>query len=825
MLGNAQRLRFAWGLALVGLWLAAPMSVRAEAGPADHRDRKLRVGADEDYPPYEFVDEAGRATGFDVELFRAVAQTMELDYELVTGPWSDIRRRLETGELDMVVGMHHSEEREALVDFSMPYALVHYAIFVRKGTGADILAIEDLSGRAIIVQTGAIVHDMALAAQWTDHLITVDTPGEALRLLASGEHDCALLFKFQGQYMANRLGLHNLTTVGPELRPHDYCFAVREGATDLLARLNEGLSVVKATGRYEALYEEWFGLVEPAGVPLSVVMRWALWFLVPLVLALALWALWTRSLRRQVGQRTNELQSELNIRRLAEEALAGEREQLAVTLRSIGDGVITTDTGGRIQLLNPVAEALTGWGQEEAQGRSLNRVLHILDEKTREPRTGAIRRVVEHGTPPLAGRAELLIDRDGNERVIAASMATIQDHSGGIRGVVIVLRDITDLRKMEAELLRSEKLESLGVLAGGIAHDFNNILATLTGHLSLALSTSGPCEEQREYLEQAQRAARRARGLTQQLLTFARGGAPVKTMASLAEVIRDSAVFARSGSSVRCQVDVEDALWPAEVDLGQISQVMGNLILNAVQAMPEGGTVQIAAHNETLDEPHPAGLPKGDYVRVSVRDEGGGIPDADLPRIFEPFYTTKVDGTGLGLATAYSIITRHGGWLGVDSVAGVGTTFEIYLPARPSGTVQAAPADAPAPPTEGRVLVMDDDEEIRAVAEAMLRHLGFEVSTACDGQEALALYTASLRDGQPFDVVIMDLTVPGGMGGRETMERLRKLDPEVCALVSSGYSNDPIMVDAERYGFAGVVAKPYDLQDLSRALGGVGRRG
>jgi nitrogen-specific signal transduction histidine kinase/ActR/RegA family two-component response regulator len=383
------------------------------------------------------------------------------------------------------------------------------------------------------------------------------------------------------------------------------------------------------------------------------------------------------------------------------------------------------------------------------------------------------------------------------------------------------LVDITDRKRAEEELQRAEKLESLGILASGIAHDFNNILLSLCGNTQLAAMEAAPESHMAELLAESLKACTRARGLAQQLLTFARGGAPIKKTASIAELIQDCAKFALHGSNVGCDFEIAEQLWPVDIDEGQISQVIHNLVINADQAMPEGGVIKISAENMVIDSDdgahHPT-LEDGDYVRISIQDEGIGIPSEHLTKIFDPYFTTKQRGSGLGLASSYSIVKRHDGHLGVQSHAPVGTTFEVYLPASKASVEPEESEEAECAAGNGKILFMDDEEQLRALAGKLLKHLGYRVEGASDGAEAIEAYRKAMASGEPFAAVILDLTVPGGMGGKAAVKELLEIDPDVVAIVSSGYSNDTIMANYRHYGFSGVIAKPYQLEELAEAL-------
>lgn len=396
----------------------------------------------------------------------------------------------------------------------------------------------------------------------------------------------------------------------------------------------------------------------------------------------------------------------------------------------------------------------------------------------------------------------------------------IVDETGNVLMVAEHIRDITEKKKMEEEILKAQKLESLGVLAGGIAHDFNNLLTAIMGNISLAKMYADPATKAFDRLADAEKACERATGLTQQLLTFSKGGSPVKKTASIVQIITDSAGFMLRGSNVKCEFTLQKDLWAVDVDEGQMGQVINNLIINADQAMPDGGVISVTAKNLALEASDILPLPAGRYILISIQDQGEGISSQNLAKIFDPYFTTKERGSGLGLATVYSIIKSHQGHLDVASTEGVGTIFRLYLPASEK-EIQPAEKKAPeakSPASSGRILVMDDEEIIREIAREVLNHLGYEVEVCEDGQSALALYREALSSGKRYDAVIMDLTIQGGMGGKETMKALHVIDPMVKGIVSSGYNNDPILADFREYGFSGMVSKPYTVRELQKTL-------
>jgi len=517
-----------------------------------------------------------------------------------------------------------------------------------------------------------------------------------------------------------------------------------------------------------------------------------------------------------------EYVKDITDRKRAEEQLHNEREKLFVTLHSIGDGVITADTQGRVAFLNGVAEQLTGWSQKEATGRPIAEIFHIINEKTGIPAANPVKKVLASGTIIGLANHTALIARDGTRRSIADSGAPIRDAKGNTVGVVLVFRDVTEQKKREEELLKIKKLESVGVLAGGIAHDFNNILTAILGNISLADLYIEKEHKAHRLLKEAEKASIRAKDLTQQLLTFSKGGDPVKETASIKEVIIDSADFVLHGGNVSCRYAIGDDLWLVDIDKGQISQVIQNIVINARHAMPEGGSITISCENiPDIAKESALSLPHGRYIKITIADTGTGIPEKYLDKIFDPYFTTKQEGSGLGLAITHSIIAKHEGHIAVRSKSGEGTTFTIYLPASAKQISRDVKVQAPGKAVRAVVLVMDDEEMILDLAKGMLTHFGHEVLQAKDGKEAIAIFREHCHSDYPVDVVIMDLTIPGGMGGEEAVKEILKIDPNARAIVSSGYANDPVMANYRQYGFKAAIGKPFEMARLRETIDAV----
>ena len=661
----------------------------------------------------------------------------------------------------------------------------------------------------------------------------------------------------------------------------------------------------------------------------------------------------------------------------AQQNLLSEKERLFVTIRSIGDAVITTDTSGNVDLMNIVAEQLTGWQNREAKGKPLTDIFKIVNALTRKIVENPVAQVLESGN--IAGLANhtILISKDRTEFQIADSAAPIKNTNDEISGVVLVFRnvtqeyqmrkelqqseksyrdlfnenplslweedftevkelldgikeeektvskeyfdenpdffkeclskikilnfnkvtlnllkydnekilmdniyslfnenshntfknefvaiannqisfseeselirsdgqiipviiqisasenykkvivsiaDITKLKRAEEELQKMNKLKSVGNLAGGIAHDFNNILMGLFGNISIAKTELDDDHPSLKYLIDAEKSMNRATRLTKQLLTFAKGGAPIKENVSINQLAKDVINFDLSGSNVKLVFNQPDDLWMAEVDGGQMQQVFSNLTINAKQAMPDGGCIYVTFENVVISTELLPQLTAGKYIKVIVRDEGSGIEQKYLNRVFDPYFSTKQTGSGLGLATVYSVIQKHGGFISVESELGKGTMFTLYLPA--SQTTHKSEKKQPEEKSitinpKTKILVMDDEEMILKVTSKMLKTIGFSVGTATDGKKAIEMYKQSMDDGNPFDIIIMDLTIPGGMGGVEANKELLSIDPHVKTIVSSGYAENQTSANYAEHGFKGVISKPYDISQLQNVL-------
>jgi len=492
-----------------------------------------------------------------------------------------------------------------------------------------------------------------------------------------------------------------------------------------------------------------------------------------------------------------------------------EKELLQLLMNNMPDTIVFKDKQCRfIRGNRALAERFNLESPDELVGKN---DFDFYDKESAQKTFQEEQKILQTGEALLdkVHRGVLKHERD---KWFSTNKVPTRDNNGNINGLISISRDISAQKTAEQEIQKNQRLESIGQLAGGIAHDFNNNLSTILGNAQLAkMKTKEP--QLIKCLGNIETSVSKAHSLTQQLLTFAKGGQPVKELTDMTTIIHEAVNLALTGSNCKCQFNIDENLWPAKVDHGQIHQVLSNLLINADNAMPNGGTIQIAAENIHLEKDNNfPSLSAGNYIKISVQDKGIGIAEKELSKIFDPYYTTKQKGSGLGLSIVHAIIKKHGGHIFVESQPEEGTNLYFYLPAQPSSVPpEKEKEDAPDCPSAS-VLVMDDDELVLEMARTILENYGFSVCTVDDGKKTLKEYQRRLNENRPFDVVIMDLTVPGGMGGKKTITELLKIDPNAKAVVSSGYSNDPVLANYENFGFHAVATKPYKIEDLLTAI-------
>ncbi len=511
----------------------------------------------------------------------------------------------------------------------------------------------------------------------------------------------------------------------------------------------------------------------------------------------------------------DNLQTEIDERRKTEEALREKEELFRTVTEFASDWIFWRNRGGGMVYVAPACESISGYSPEKFYGDPdlLLKIVHPAD------RIAWIAHCRSSNESRETGEMEFrILTKDGETRWLSHTCRPVFNEKGDYLGTRGSNRDVTRNKKLEEEVLTARKLEAIGVLAGGIAHDFNNLLTVIVGNVSLLKHIMAGNSAAHARLDEAERASLRARDLTQRLITFAGGGAPIRETISIVGLVKEVCELAVRGANVRCETFFAEGLPPVNVDKGQIRQVLGSIIINACEAMPDGGAVMIRVTCASGKGNALSG-PAEEFVEITLEDQGGGIAEEHLRNVFDPFFTTKKKKSGLGLASAYSIVQQHGGQITVESRVGKGTVFTVRLPSSRVAAASESPDAGPVACAEKKkILVMDDDNMLRAVVVDILDTIGFEGVAVSDGVEAIEAYRRAKGTGEPYAALIMDLTVPGGMGGAEAMEKIIEIDPEARGIVSSGYSTNPVMSDHERYGFRGVIAKPYRIQELREVL-------
>ena len=772
---------------------------------------RIVIGGDRNYPPYEFLDKNGQPAGLNVDLTRAIAQRMGLSVDFRFGEWSVIRKGLENGEIDALQGLFYSVERDKLFDFSLPSSIVQHAIVVRSDSN-ELFTMQDLAGKTILVQAGDILDDLAREFGYGNQLVAVDSQEEALRRLAAGEADCALVAKLPGLYWIEKHGWRNLKMSALSVLSSEYCYAVPAGHQELLAQFSDGLAAIKATGEHRQIQAKWLTPYESFGF--RKVAQIALWAVLPLLALLLLSLLWSRSLQRVVARRTRELS--FNV------ALLNARSEASL------DGILVVDDHGKILSYNRRFVEMWGLSLELLQSGIDEQVIRFVMHQMSEPHLffKRIKHLYEHRTE--IDREEIIL-KDG--KVFDRYSAPIFGAEGSYYGRVWYFRDITDQRQAEAartqlqgQLIQAQKMESMGRLAGGVAHDFNNMLQAIMGHAELALDQLSPDSPLQEDLREIQAAAQRSSDLTRQLLAFARKQSVVPKVLDLNATVEGMLKMLRRliGEDIDLAWVPGPSLWPIKMDPSQVDQILANLCVNARDAIQGVGKVTIETWTETFDvaycSNHPGAVP-GDYVRLSVFDTGCGMDKETLANIFEPFFTTKGpgEGTGLGLATVYGAVKQNNGNVFVESELGKGTVFHIFLPRHrdavptPEGSL-SEPALARG---KGTILLVEDEQSILKIATAMLEKLGYRVLPASTPGEAIELAKTHARG---IDLLMTDVVMPE-MNGRDLTNMIVFLCPGIKRLFMSGYTADVIAHHGVLDEGVCFLQKPFTIRDLAAKVG------
>ncbi|MGD9899409.1 MAG: transporter substrate-binding domain-containing protein [Calditrichaceae bacterium] len=900
------------------------------------KNMTITAKGDHNYPPYEYLNDKNQPEGFNIDLIRAVADVMGFDLKLTLGPWNDVKSELEAGKIDMITGMYFTEDRDSVIDFTTPHIIVSHTIFVRKDSPVNRLS--DLKDKEVIVQNGDVMHEFAVKHNISGKLITVNDQIDALRLLASGQHDAALLATLAGQYLIHRYKLTNIEPVGPPVNPVNYCFAVHDGNLVLLAQLNEGLSILKATGRYDKIYQKWFGVYERETF-FQQLMKYSVYIITPVLAIILIVFYWFWLLKKRVTVKTEQLRKELSERIRAEKALQESEEKYRLLVENQSDLVVKVDKNGQFLFVSPSYCKVFGKTEEELLGKKFMPLVHeddqestlkameqlykpphtiyveqramtkdgwrwigwvdsaILDKKgdvtgiigmgrditdrkkvenemsmlahaiksisecvsitdkednilfindaflktygyRQEELIGKPITIIRSPEDSLAEARKILPDtlmggwqgeiinirKDGSKIPVFLSTSAIRNERGKPIALIGVARNITERKRLENQLQQSQKMEAIGQLAGGVAHDFNNLLTIIRGYCELLQIKVKDNDSLIKSITQIDDAARRAESLTQQLLALSRKQILQPKILDLNEmIIKTKNILTRLiPENIEVSTNLSHGLLNIKSDPGQIEQVIMNLVLNARDAMPDGGKLIIETKLLSVDINnlyHYPGFKTGNYVSMQISDSGHGIDKDIQPHIFEPFFTTKgkAKHTGLGLATVYGIIRQSEGHILVDSQAGEGTTFRVYFlkaDEMVSNTSENGKISENNLNGSETILVVEDEERVRQVICETLRERGYRVLESPDGDQALLV---GKRYKQHIDLLLTDVVMPK-MNGRELVENLHPIRPDTRILYMSGYTDDAIVHQGKLNPGTEFIQKPFTPLALVRKI-------
>ena len=756
----------------------------------------IRVVSDDNYPPYIFRDESGKLKGIIVDQWALWSKKTGVKVQLDATDWSVAQKTMADGKADVIDTLFYTEARAQIYDYTPSYADIEVPVFFDNSlSGID--RIESLSGFIVGVKDGDACIDV-LTGYGITTLKKYSNYESIIIDAAAGKIHVFCADKPPALFYIYKYKVENIFRYSLNLNTGQFHRAVRKGNAVLLNLVNEGFNSISQE-EYTQIDRKWFGseikygYLEKYIIPVSIGFIGFALFMILLSLYL----------KRKVRSKTSEL------RETVEKLKMSEEKNLALLMAN-PDLLFIFDSS--YNFIDYKAEVRGELYIEPADfiGKNVKEVLPLeIAELT-------ISKIDQVNSTGMMQSYEYDLEIDGEKYFFDSRLVKFGDDK-----FLAIVRNISEKKKMDEEAIRSHKLESLGIFAGGIAHDFNNILSAIVGCISLARVKLDNKEKAVMLLDEAEKAGLRARRLTEQLLAFSKGGTPVKQVTDLKDVVMESADFIMSGSRTALNYNIEEDVPKSEIDRGQIGQVIQNIILNASQSMPSGGVITISIGERFLHNSNALSLTPGNYVAVEINDEGQGIETRNLKKIFDPYFTTKNDGNGLGLTICHSIVKRHGGGIDVKSVIGKGSVFTIYFPAYSGENSEkdvSVKGQISGTLNNVSILIMDDEPQLRYIMQEVLKDEGAIIHLVSEGGEAIDLFEKLSSSDKPIDLIIADLTIPGGMGGLEAIRLIREQGFPFKAIVISGYSNDPVMSDYKSYGFDAYIAKPFTSDDLLYAV-------
>jgi two-component system sensor histidine kinase EvgS len=764
------------------------------------RGRRLVIGGDHNFPPFEYIDENGRPAGYNIDLMRALASATNLEIEFRLQPWPEVIEALESDQVDIIQGMFYSPERATKFYFSVPHLVSNYISVTRKGDISPPENIEDLKGLKILVQNQDIMHDFLIKNGLASEAVLVDSQQTALWNLVAGNFDCALLSRFTALYWKEKYNWKNLQFAHTPLFSQDYCFVTSFKNKAIVAQFNEGLRIISESGKYKKIHDKWFGMHDHANHAYRVLLYYISLVTVPLFLIAAAGFLWSWSLKVKVRKKTLDLlKSEEQFKNLIEGA----------------PYAIFVQIDGKFAYLNEQTAKLTGHScVDELIGKE---VIEIFDPATVDGIRKSIFKL-EHQRVQIMPERNELINTDGMRLPVEVSAVPIKFEEKN--GSLVFVRDISRQLELEEKLRHTSKMEAVGLLAGGIAHDYNNMLGVIIGYAELALFELSDDDPMRNNLQEIHNAAQSSVGITRQLLAFARKQTitPVSVNLNVSVESIFKMLTRLIGEDIELIWFPQNDLWNIKLDPSQIDQILANLCVNARDAITQNGKIVIKTENKLIVDKQNSDIPPGEYVKLSVCDNGQGMSKETLEQIFEPFFTTKPMGvgTGLGLSTVYGIVSQNNGFLNIESAEGKGTTFEIFFPRNESIKENIESKSSVVSMTGIRELIMivEDDESILRLSEKILSKLNYHIVAFTSPIEAL---NKAEKLGDKISLVITDVVMPE-MNGKELHEKIKQKIGDVPFLFVSGYTADIISEHGILQKGVEFLEKPYSIQQLSEKV-------
>ncbi len=765
-----------------------------------------------DYPPIDFTDHDGNHIGLSHDYLDEISKKLGVTFTVATiQSWADVLQAAKDRKVDIVLSIQDVPERHSYLQFTKPYVRIPNVIVVQK-SNTKVNNLDDLAGKKIAAVKGYAVIDFIKKKYPSFTIEAVKNETEGLMKLSFGEYDAMIISLSTVSYLVDTYGITNLRIAGNAGYDWNLCIGVRNDDPVLFSIISKALNSIPESKR-RAIYQRWISLA-----PRPFYKEKEFWYILTLLLFGGLLVIigiiaWNASLRRQVKIKTQQLEHELYWHKKTQEQLLLEKERLLITIQSIGDAFISTDDKGNIILSNKQADVL--FNNMISLGKDVRSLVNFTESTTQK--------LVDPIGECIKLKKSVIyyhLKCQCNNRTIDVSVASSPiEIENTIIGAVTIIRDITDMLAMQNELIKLQQFESLGILAAGIAHDFNNILTAIMGNAeiaSLMLLKNTKGNDVLEIIDGIKKSVKSAQSLTGQLLTYAKGGKPIKKEGNIIQLIHDTVDFVTHGSSVKVGYIVDGNIENFDFDEHQISHVFRNIVLNAIQAMNKSGVLTVTVKKVELKH-DVLQLPDGEYVMIKFSDTGKGIPQEHISKIFDPYFTTKEKGTGLGLTTSLSIIRQHGGTITVSS-SDKGTEFTVYLP-KIKGTVSVNENhNARVDSISAHVLILDDRQEILDVTAGMLDILGCTYDTASHSDDAINKILTAKERGKPFDCVLVDITIPGSISGVDAFAQMKKIQEKLKGIVMSGYADNSAIADYAQYGFSWYLVKPFTFDDLKQAL-------